>query len=199
MDARATFIHTRTSASTREWWHLRQGLVKSSTIKISQQSESTSSLCLQTHTMPIPGIFFIYEGKSPVAQSQQNKGLSYYSVMAMVNDKVLGSGYKLYVDNFYTSPMLFRDLLTKNFWACRTIRCNRVHGLPSNHPQQSAKNCTLWKHEVDQRWPTSLCGMEGHKRSPDVFFLSFSQWRPDCAKEGQNSRWERLFPFLLQC
>jgi len=42
--------------------------------------------------------FFIYEGKSPVAQSQQNSGLSYDSVMALVDEKILGSGYKLYVD-----------------------------------------------------------------------------------------------------
>ncbi len=87
--------------------------------------------------------FFIYEGKSPVAQSQQNKGLSYDSVMALV---VLGSGYKLYVDNFYTSPMLFRDLLTKNFWACGTIRCNRVgfprttlNKLPTTAPRGSMR------------------------------------------------------------
>ncbi len=58
--------------------------------------------------------FCIYEGKSPVAQSQQNKGLSYDSVMALVVlGSVLGSGYKLYVDHFYTRPKLFRDLLTK--------------------------------------------------------------------------------------
>ncbi|CAM4685309.1 unnamed protein product [Leuciscus chuanchicus] len=71
---------------------------------------------------------FIYEGKSLVAQSQQNKGLSYVSVMALVDEKVLGSGYKLYVDNFYTSLMLFRDLLQRNISACGTIRSNRAHG-----------------------------------------------------------------------
>ncbi|KAI2645260.1 PiggyBac transposable element-derived protein 4 [Labeo rohita] len=94
--------------------------------------------------------FFIYEGKSPVAQNPQNKGLSYESVMALVDEKVLGSGYKLYVDNFYTSPLLFRELLKKNIWACGTIRSNRVgfpqttlNRLPKNAPRGSIR----WKRD----------------------------------------------------
>ncbi|KTF90065.1 hypothetical protein cypCar_00047054 [Cyprinus carpio] len=73
--------------------------------------------------------FFIYEGKSPTTQNPQNKGLSYESVVALVNPNVLGTGYKLYVDNFYTSPMLFRELLEKRIFACWTIRSNRI-GFP---------------------------------------------------------------------
>ncbi|XP_062273858.1 piggyBac transposable element-derived protein 4-like [Scomber scombrus] len=51
--------------------------------------------------------FFIYEGKgAPI-----NKGMSYDSVMNLIDVPVLGRGYKLYIDNFYTSPALFLDLL----------------------------------------------------------------------------------------
>nr|XP_055068370.1 piggyBac transposable element-derived protein 4-like [Misgurnus anguillicaudatus] len=90
--------------------------------------------------------FFIYEGKSPVAQAEQTKGLSYESVMALVDKRTLGTGYKLYVDNFYTSPLLFRDLLQKGIWACGTIRSNRVgfpqatdNRLPRNAPRGSIR------------------------------------------------------------
>ncbi|XP_056122919.1 piggyBac transposable element-derived protein 4-like [Rhinichthys klamathensis goyatoka] len=90
--------------------------------------------------------FYIYEGKSPERQNGQSKGLSYESVMALVDERMLGTGYKLFVDNFYTSPSFFRDLLQKGIWAFGTIRSNRVgfpktleNKLPRNAPRGSMR------------------------------------------------------------
>ncbi|XP_051977768.1 piggyBac transposable element-derived protein 4 isoform X1 [Xyrauchen texanus] len=67
--------------------------------------------------------FFVYEGKP---NPEQTKGIGYDSVMALVNEKLLGTGYKLFVNSSHISPILFRDLLSKKIWACGTVRTNRI-------------------------------------------------------------------------
>lgn len=67
--------------------------------------------------------FFVDAGKDPEATG---KGRSYDIVMRILNIPFLGRGYKLYVDNFYTSPSLFRDLLLRKIWACGTVRPNKA-------------------------------------------------------------------------
>lgn len=62
-----------------------------------------------TQRVGTPGTCF--KGK---IRDNSGRGLSYDSVMSLVNTALLGAGYKLYVDNFYTSPTLFRDLLTED-------------------------------------------------------------------------------------
>lgn len=76
--------------------------------------------------------FFIYAGK---VKTEQRKGISYDSVMMLVDERVLGTGYKLFVDNFYTSPILFRDLLSKKIGACGTIRPNRINHTETEAPR----------------------------------------------------------------
>ncbi|XP_050967121.1 piggyBac transposable element-derived protein 4-like [Labeo rohita] len=82
--------------------------------------------------------FFIYEGKSCASQ---NVGLSYESVMALVDENLLGSGYKLFVDKFYTSPTLFRDLLGKNIYACGPVWPNRT-GFPKTTVNRLSKHAS---------------------------------------------------------
>lgn len=63
--------------------------------------------------------FRLYTGKSKTASG---KGLSFDVVNSLVNKDYLGSGYIIYTDNFYTSPLLFRHLSQQGFGACGTYR-----------------------------------------------------------------------------
>uniref|UniRef100_A0A672LU74 PiggyBac transposable element-derived protein domain-containing protein n=1 Tax=Sinocyclocheilus grahami TaxID=75366 RepID=A0A672LU74_SINGR len=78
--------------------------------------------------------FKIYTGKSKFASG---KGLSFDVVTSLVNRDYLGSGYVIYCDNFYTSPLLFRHLHQLGFGTCGTYREGRV-GVPST--KQNALN-----------------------------------------------------------
>jgi hypothetical protein len=39
--------------------------------------------------------------------------------------KVEGVGHKIFMDNYFTSPKLFTDLLSRKISACGTVRHNR--------------------------------------------------------------------------
>ncbi|XP_055083259.1 piggyBac transposable element-derived protein 4-like [Periophthalmus magnuspinnatus] len=69
--------------------------------------------------------FFVYTGKS-ASTSTASHGLGYSTVMDLMPLGLLGRGYKLYTDNFYTSATLLNDLLELNTAACGTLRKNHV-------------------------------------------------------------------------
>ena len=52
------------------------------------------------------------------------KGLAHNVVMSLLTD-LKNKGYHVYVDNYYTSPALFVDLMDNGFEGCGTVRNDR--------------------------------------------------------------------------
>ena len=67
----------------------------------------------------------LYTGKR---DDISEKGATYDVVRRLLED-YRGFGYTVYLDNYYSSPVLFQDLFTDNIMACGTVRPNRK-GLP---------------------------------------------------------------------
>ncbi|XP_041939676.1 piggyBac transposable element-derived protein 4-like [Alosa sapidissima] len=88
--------------------------------------------------------FSIYEGK---ARTPSGNGLSFDAVVDLLHVPYLGTGYHVYVDNFYTSSKLFCHLHSMGFRACGTIRENRV-GFPKTDINALPKNAQ----RGDMRW-----------------------------------------------
>lgn len=72
----------------------------------------------------------LYTGKEEGSPS--SLGLAHRVVLDLLDDNRLKNrGYQVYMDNFYSSPSLFRDLREQGFEACGTLRANRV-GIPED-------------------------------------------------------------------
>ncbi|XP_053351649.1 piggyBac transposable element-derived protein 4-like [Clarias gariepinus] len=85
--------------------------------------------------------FSVYVGKS---RDPSIHGLSHDVVLDLVQP--LGTGYHIYMDNFYTSPKLFNDLAAMKFGACGTYRESRK-GFPNGQgvlTKKSPRGTVRW-------------------------------------------------------
>ncbi|KAJ8335411.1 hypothetical protein SKAU_G00387530 [Synaphobranchus kaupii] len=85
----------------------------------------------------------IYQGKLFTATG---KGLSFDAVVDLLDVAHLGTGYHIYVDNFYTSAALFRHLHQLRYGASGTIRQNRL-GFPraqNSMPKRADRGAIRW-------------------------------------------------------
>ena len=73
----------------------------------------------------------LYTGKDDNI-SNHNLGLAHRVVMNLLDDdRLRNKGYRVFMDNFYSSPDLFHDLQEEGFEACSTLRSNR-RGIPDD-------------------------------------------------------------------
>lgn len=81
--------------------------------------------------------FQIYTGRD---ERTREHGFAKRVVMDLL-DPYLDKGYRLYVDNFYSSPHLFKELFERNTLACGTVRQDRK-GMPN---QLKTKNTEAYQ------------------------------------------------------
>ncbi|CAM4510701.1 unnamed protein product [Leuciscus chuanchicus] len=88
--------------------------------------------------------FSVYTGKNNFPTGH---GLSYDAVTSLLDHTFLGSGYHVYMDNFYTSPKLLKDLFAMKFGACGTYRDNRKdcpRNAANSLSKKSARGSIRW-------------------------------------------------------
>ena len=95
-------------------------------LRVYQESDSKNGYTMR---------FEIYTGKKKAS----SKGATYDVVMRLM-EPYFYQGYKLYTDNFYTSPTLYMDLRRRGTGACGTLRVNRTGVHPSMKQKKVVKN-----------------------------------------------------------
>ena len=78
---------------------------------VNSEAETGYVLCFQVYT-------------GTVASAGKSAGLGYRVVMDLMENYRM-KGHCLFIDNFYTSPMLLRDLLCAGTYCTGTVRANR--------------------------------------------------------------------------
>lgn len=97
-------------------------------------------------------------------------GLSHQVVLDMVNDvRLQAKGYVVVMDRFYSSPSLFRDLMSSGFGACGTV-CKDRKGLPPDVCSE-----TLPRGKVTSTVDDSNLALKW-KDKHDVFILRTAAW-----------------------
>ncbi len=95
--------------------------------------------------------FQVYTGAvDNVGNRQREEGLR-ARVVKDLTMGLAGKNHHVYMDNYFTSPKLFEDLLSNNIFACGTVRVNRK-GFP---PSLKAKNV------IKQRGESKILQKEG--------------------------------------
>lgn len=72
--------------------------------------------------------FIVYSGKETDMEIKPELGVS-GSVVTALMENYLNSNRTLYVDNWYSSPTLFKHLMEKGTYACGTVKKSRI-GMP---------------------------------------------------------------------
>ena len=77
---------------------------------------------------------YTYDMKVYLGKERQRTAQHVTATHATVTEltrKIEGRGHKLYMDNFFSSPELFDDLVKKQIYCCGTVRPNR-RGMPQD-------------------------------------------------------------------
>ena len=90
----------------------------------------------------------VYTGRVVDQENKSQNGLAYDVVMGLCKS-VFGQGYRLFMDNYYTSIKLFLALLQKKIVACGTILLNRKD-IPVNF--KNTKEFNKNSHRGSMRW-----------------------------------------------
>lgn len=117
-------------------WYLQKQKIERNNTSVSNQTNGVLSflywqiLKMATHTT------ILSTQKGRVSIRSWTPG--YDAVMSLIHSANVGQGYNLYVDSFYTCPLLFQTLLDMKVGACGTIREGR-RGYPSTQENDRSR------------------------------------------------------------
>ncbi|KAL8607084.1 hypothetical protein ACOMHN_008670 [Nucella lapillus] len=123
--------------------------------------------CVADPTNGYLSTFEVYKGGHNPEDATGPEGVTYHLVMRLLETcRFLNLGHHLGLDNFFTSPALFRDLYAQHTTATGTARCNRK-GLP-----KACIKTKLRSQEVCERRKGELLCVSYQDRSRKVTLLS---------------------------